>query len=156
MSLKPRRVADLFLRRRATLAVAESCTGGLIMHALTGVPGSSRYLRGGVVAYANDLKRTLLGVSAATLRRQGAVSQETALEMAAGIKRRARSTVGLAVTGIAGPGGGTPTKPVGTVFLACAAGRHIYFKKFAFPGNRAAVKEKTKEAALAFLLACLT
>ena len=150
------RVARLFIRKKWTLAIAESCTGGLITHSLTNIPGSSRYLRGGLIAYANDLKQRMLRVDPRTIRRHGAVSQETAIEMALGVRRLTRSHAGLAVTGIAGPGGGTPTKPVGTVFIACSAGRHAYFKKFHFTGSRRSVKEKTRRAALAFLLECLS
>ncbi len=150
------RVARLFIRKKWSLAVAESCTGGLITHSLTNIPGSSRYLRGGLIAYANDLKQRILHVDPRTIGRHGAVSQETAIEMAIGVRRLTRSHAGLAVTGIAGPGGGTPTKPVGTVFIACSAGRHVYFKKFHFTGSRRAVKDKTRRAALAFLLECLS
>jgi PncC family amidohydrolase len=150
------RVARLFIRKKWSLAVAESCTGGLITHSLTNIPGSSRYLRGGLIAYANDLKQNILHVDPRTIRRHGAVSQETAIEMAIGVRRLTRSHVGLAVTGIAGPGGGTPTKPVGTVFIACSADRHVYFKKFHFTGSRRTVKDKTQRAALAFLLECLS
>jgi len=149
------RIARLFIGKKWSLAVAESCTGGLITHSLTNVPGSSRYLRGGLIAYANDLKVRLLHVEPRTIRRHGAVSQEAAISMAVGVRRLTRSHAGLAVTGIAGPGGGTPTKPVGTVFIACSAGRHVYYKKFLFSGGRRAVKDKTKRAALAFLLECL-
>ncbi len=152
----PHRVARLFIRKKWSLAIAESCTGGLITHSLTNVPGSSRYLRGGLIAYANDLKQRILHVNPRTIKRHGAVSQETVLEMALGMRRLSRSHAALAVTGIAGPGGGTPTKPVGTVFIACSAGRHVYFKKFRFTGGRRAIKEKTKKAALAFLLECLS
>jgi len=151
-----RRIAELFIRKKWTLAVAESCTGGLIAHSLTNVPGSSRFFLGGVIAYANDLKQDILGVLPQTIKKHGAVSQETAIEMALGIRRRTRAHAALAVTGIAGPGGGTPTKPVGTVFIACAAGPHVYFKKFHFVGSRRSIKEKTKRAAFAFLLECLT
>jgi PncC family amidohydrolase len=150
----PHRIARLFIRRKWTLAVAESCTGGLITHSLTDIPGSSRYLRGGVIAYANSLKQGLLKVETRILQRHGAVSQETALAMAAGMRRLARSHAALAITGIAGPDGGTPTKPVGTVFIACALGRRLAFKKFRFRGGRRAVKEQAKKAALAFLLRC--
>ncbi len=152
----PYRVARLFIKKKWSLAVAESCTGGLITHSLTNVPGSSRYLRGGLIAYANDIKQRILKVRPGTIKRHGAVSQETVLEMALGMRRLSRSDAALAVTGIAGPGGGTPTKPVGTVFIACSAGRHLYFKKFHFSGGRRAIKEKAGKAALAFLLECLS
>ena len=107
--------------RGLTVAVAESCTGGLIAHRLTNVPGSSAYFLGGVVAYANEVKEGVLGVRSETLRRHGAVSQETALEMARGVRRLLGADIALSATGIAGPTGGTPEKPVGLVYVALAA-----------------------------------
>jgi nicotinamide-nucleotide amidase len=107
--------------RRLTLALAESCTGGLIAHRVTNVPGSSEYFLGGIGAYANRTKAALLGVSPATLARHGAVSEETAREMAAGARGALGADVALATTGIAGPGGGTPEKPVGLVCFALAS-----------------------------------
>ena len=104
--------------RQKTLAVAESCTGGFLAHRLTNVPGSSAVFLGGVVAYSNQVKQDLLGVSAETLRRRGAVSEPVARAMADGVRRLLRADFALAVTGIAGPGGGTPAKPAGTAFIA--------------------------------------
>jgi len=154
MANDPKSVAKLFIRKKWTLSIAESCTGGLITHSLTNIPGSSRYIRGGIIAYANALKRNVLNVTAETIKRHGAVSQETAIEMAQGMRRLSRSRAALAITGIAGPGGGSATKPVGTVFISCAVGRHVYFKKFRFAGSRRTVKEKARQAALHFLLKC--
>jgi nicotinamide-nucleotide amidase len=111
-------VLDLCRTRNLTIGVAESCTGGLLGARLTAISGSSDVLRGGVIAYHNDVKMELLGVNQATLAAHGAVSEEVAREMAAGARRVARTNVGLAITGIAGPSGGTPTKPVGTVWIA--------------------------------------
>lgn len=113
-------VGDMLRARGLTLAVAESCTGGLIGHRITDVPGSSAYFLGGVVAYADAAKTGLLGVRPETLSRHGAVSTEVAEEMAAGVRLRFGADLGLATTGIAGPGGGTPGKPVGTVCVALA------------------------------------
>jgi nicotinamide-nucleotide amidase len=113
-------VGRLLRERGLTLAVAESCTGGLVGHRLTEVPGSSEYFLMGVVTYSNDAKERLLGVRPETLRERGAVSTQTAEEMAAGVRRLAGADLGLATTGIAGPGGGTPDKPVGTVCVALA------------------------------------
>ncbi|HEU0076333.1 MAG TPA: CinA family nicotinamide mononucleotide deamidase-related protein, partial [Longimicrobiaceae bacterium] len=113
-------VGRLLRERGVTLAVAESCTGGLIGHRLTEVPGSSEYFLMGVVSYSNDAKERLLGVRPETLRGSGAVSTQAAEEMAAGIRRLSGADLGLATTGIAGPGGGTPDKPVGTVCVALA------------------------------------
>ena len=114
---------DLLTRRNKTLAVAESCTGGFLCHRLTNVPGSSAVFLGGVVAYSNQVKKDLLGVRAETLRRHGAVSEPAAREMADGARRLFRADYALAVTGIAGPGGGTPDKPAGTAFIAMSRKR---------------------------------
>ena len=111
-------VLDLCRTRGLTIGVAESCTGGLLGARLTAISGSSDVLRGGVIAYHNDVKIELLGVQARTLAEHGAVSEEVAREMAAGVRRTARTNVGLAITGVAGPTGGTPDKPVGTVWIA--------------------------------------
>ena len=131
-----------------TLAVAESCTGGLIGHRLTDVPGASDYFLGGVVSYSNDAKCDLLRVPATVLARHGAVSPETARDMARGVRRVFNADVGLAVTGIAGPSGGSPEKPVGTVYigLATEAGEDVWH--YQFHGNRAEIKTLTAETAL--------
>ncbi|MEE8392566.1 MAG: nicotinamide-nucleotide amidohydrolase family protein, partial [Anaerolineae bacterium] len=104
-------VGELLKRRGMTLAVAESCTGGLVSHRITNVPGSSTYYEGSITAYSYDVKELILHVRHDTLYRYGAVSEQTAREMALGIQRAFRADIGLAVTGIAGPGGGTPEKP---------------------------------------------
>lgn len=131
-----------------TLAVAESCTGGWIGQRITSVAGSSAYFLGGVVAYANEVKRRLLGVPARVLRAQGAVSQAAAAAMAAGVRRRCGADVGLAITGIAGPGGGTPDKPVGLVYVAVADRRQTAVRAFRFRGGRAQVRRSGTETAL--------
>ena len=113
---------DLCRARHVRLATAESCTGGLVGAQLTAVPGASDVYAGGVVAYSNEVKRHALGVPATVLERNGAVSPETAREMANGVLRRLEADVAVAVTGIAGPGGGTPEKPVGLVYLDVEAG----------------------------------
>jgi nicotinamide-nucleotide amidase len=131
-----------------TLAVAESCTGGLIGHRLTDVPGASDYFLGGVVSYSNEAKQDLLRVPAAVLAQHGAVSPETARDMARGVREVFSADVGLAVTGIAGPSGGSPLKPVGTVYigLATAEGEDVWH--YQFHGNRAEIKTLTAETAL--------
>jgi nicotinamide-nucleotide amidase len=144
-------VGRLLAERRLTLAVAESCTGGLLGHRLTSVPGSSRYFERGVMVYSNRAKEELLGVPADVLRADGAVSGACAEAMAAGVRRLSGSDCAVAVTGIAGPGGGTPAKPVGTVFIGVAVGPRVTAHGFQFPGDRAAVKWQSAQMALDLL-----
>ena len=144
-------VGALLTRHRKTLAVAESCTGGLVTDRLTNVPGSSRYLRGAVVAYHNDLKRQCLRVPAAQLARFGAVSAPVARAMAQGVRRLACVDLGLAVTGIAGPTGATPRKPVGLVYLGLADSRTVQSLRCQFFGDRTSVKIQTAQTALDWL-----
>lgn len=138
-----------------TLGVAESCTGGLLGHALTNVPGSSDYFKGGIVAYANEIKRRFLQVDESTLQQHGAVSRETALEMARGVRTALSIDVAAAITGVAGPGGGTLEKPVGTVWIAVyhPAGEEAQLHRI--PGSRLKVKRGSVQAALEMLLSVL-
>ena len=143
---------DVLLRkRRLTLAVAESCTGGLIQHRLTEIAGVSEVFRGGVVAYSNSMKRSLLGVDSKLLKKHGAVSPQTARAMAQGIRELTGADVGLAVTGIAGPTGGSRGKPVGLVYLALTAARKTRVVRFLFSGTRSQIKLKASQAALDLL-----
>ncbi len=137
--------------QRRTLAVAESCSGGLICHRVTNISGSSDYFQGGVVTYSNRAKMDLLGVAADILEQQGAVSPETAAAMARGVKDLFQADYGLAVTGIAGPTGGTPEKPVGLVFMGLAGPRGVDTRSHQFPGDRDMVKTLTAETALDWL-----
>lgn len=143
--------------RREMLATAESCTGGWIAKLCTDIPGSSAWFQGGAVTYNNALKQALLGVAATTLKRHGAVSRECALEMVAGALARLGATVAVAVTGIAGPSGGTPDKPVGTVWIAWQwrAG-DPQAEVFHFAGDRDAVRRQTVAVALAGVRKILT
>ncbi len=134
--------------RGYTIATAESCTGGLIAKRLTDVPGSSKYFREGVVAYANETKTRLLGVPAELLARQGAVSAEVAEAMAAGVKARAGTTIGVGVTGIAGPDGGTEDKPVGLVYVGVAGDFVVTHRKFILPGDRDRIRHLASQVAL--------
>ncbi|HQR47029.1 MAG TPA: competence/damage-inducible protein A [Thermoanaerobaculia bacterium] len=145
-------VGALLRGRGETLALAESCTGGLVAARLTDVPGSSDYFLGSAVTYANTAKTALLGVRAETLERSGAVSEEAAREMAAGARHRFGATIGFSVTGIAGPGGGTPEKPVGTVHLAldAADGTRLH-RRSVFPGDRTLVRRWTVTSALVMI-----
>lgn len=131
-----------------TIATAESCTGGLVAARLTAIPGASDAYVGGIVAYSDDVKRAQLAVSAETLRQHGAVSAETAAEMAAGARRTLGADVGVSVTGIAGPGGGTPDKPVGLVYITVASLDGASTGKLQIDGDRHAVRERATEAAL--------
>jgi PncC family amidohydrolase len=144
-------VGDLLRQREYKLAVAESCTGGLIGHRITNVPGSSAYYAGSVTAYSYDIKELILHVRRETLDRYGAVSEQTAREMAQGVRRSFYTDIGLAVTGIAGPGGGTPGKPVGLVYVALAAPDGEWAERYVWPGNRWENKERSAEAALDLL-----
>ena len=130
------------------IAAAESCTGGLLTSRLTDVPGSSRYVERGVVTYANEAKIDLLDVPADAIAQHGAVSEAVALAMARGIRQRSSVDVGVGVTGIAGPGGGTPEKPVGTVAVAIAAAGESRSRMFRFHGEREQVKFQATKAAL--------
>jgi nicotinamide-nucleotide amidase len=144
-------VGRMLLERRMTLAVAEACTGGLLSHRLTGVPGSSAYLERGVLAYSNQAKRELLGVPESLLRAHGSVSGPCAEAMARGVATLAGTPCGLAVTGLAGPDGGTPAKPIGTVFVGLAVRTDAVARRFHFAGDRAAVKWQATQAALDML-----
>jgi nicotinamide-nucleotide amidase len=141
-------VGELLRARRATIAVAESCTGGLLASRLTDVPGSSDYVERGAVCYSNRAKTEWLGVTEALLARHGAVSEQVAEAMAAGIRSRAGVTVGVGVTGIAGPGGGTAEKPVGTVAIAVQTDDDARVRTFQFTGGREMVKFQASQAAL--------
>lgn len=144
-------VGKMLLERGATLSVAESCTGGLIGARLTDVPGSSAYFVEGVVSYSNEAKVRTLSVSAETIRQHGAVSAETAEAMATGMRLRAASNYAVSVTGIAGPGGGSEDKPVGTVFIGFAAESVTKSIKLLLPGDRYLIRWRTSQAALDYL-----
>ena len=145
-------IGNLLRQRSLKLAVAESCTGGLIGHRITNVPGSSDYFTGGVIAYAYEAKVKLLGVSWDTLKAYGAVSRETVLEMAIGARRSLEADVAVSVSGIAGPGGGLPNKPVGTIWIGLSAPQGQWARIYRFPGNREQNKAAASDAALAMLL----
>ncbi|PNU18991.1 hypothetical protein C2E25_14720 [Geothermobacter hydrogeniphilus] len=143
--------AELLIRSGLTLALAESCTGGLIAARLTEIPGASAFLERGVVCYANSAKRDWLQVPEAILNGVGAVSSECAEAMARGVRAAAGTDLGLAVTGIAGPGGGTTEKPVGTVYLALADGDRLHCERLFLSGSRRRIRELTLAKALDWL-----
>ncbi len=144
-------VGRLLTERKFTVATAESCTGGLIGHRLTQVPGSSAYVDRGVICYSNRAKTELLGVPAALIEKHGAVSAEVAAAMAQGIRERAGVSVGLSVTGIAGPGGATPTKPVGLVYVGLNTEEGTTTTEHRFHGDRSVIKQRASQAALNIL-----
>lgn len=146
------RVGRALLARAARLAVAESCTGGLVGSRITGVPGSSRYLLGGVVAYHNNAKAALLRVPRGMLGRSGAVSAPVAAAMARGARKAFKAEIAVAVTGIAGPGGGRADKPVGLVFVAVAGFGRTRTRSALFAGDRQRVRERASDLALIMLL----
>ena len=140
------------IARGLTVATGESCTGGLVAHLLTEVPGSSAYLRGGIVAYSNEVKEAQLVVPAAALAAHGAVSAQVAVAMAEGVRDRLGADLGVAVTGVAGPDGGTDEKPVGLVYVAIAGLGSPEVRRFLWPGDRTANKRDSAGAAIELLL----
>ncbi|MCL2678040.1 MAG: nicotinamide-nucleotide amidohydrolase family protein [Clostridiales bacterium] len=146
-------LVESLIKNRRTIALAESCTGGGIAAALTAVPGSSQCFGLGVVSYGNRAKEELLRVPAEVLLRFGAVSAQTAAQMAAGARELAGADYALAVTGVAGPGGGTPEKPVGLVYISfCGESGLCVTRQYHFTGDREAVRRQTGEAALELAL----
>jgi PncC family amidohydrolase len=148
-------VSECLRERGWRLAVAESCTGGLIGHRITNVPGSSTYYMGSITAYAYDAKVRLLSVRWETLEKYGAVSKETVIEMARGVRRVLAADIGLSVSGIAGPGGGTPDKPVGLTYIGLSAAGVDEAWKNIWEGDRLQVKEQTTDEALRMLVSYL-
>jgi nicotinamide-nucleotide amidase len=145
-------VGDALRQRGLTIAVAESCTGGLLAKRLTDAAGSSDFMIGGIVTYADEAKIELLGVPAATIERHGAVSEETAVAMLDGIIGRTGADCAISITGIAGPGGGTEEKPVGTVWTGVAAGDERRVRLVRLFGDRSEIRERSVQAALKILL----
>lgn len=161
MNALAEQVVQKLAEARMTLAAAESCTGGLIGHLLTDVPGSSKVYPGGIVAYANRPKRDQLGVPEELLRTHGAVSGEAVAAMAAGVRRALGTDIGIGVSGVAGPTGGSAEKPIGTVFIACDAAGGVTVERFHWTGDgdgepamvqREHYKHKTAMAALEMVL----
>ncbi len=145
-------LGKLLLQKGLTLSTAESCTGGGIASVITSISGSSEYFKGGIVAYANEVKTALLGVSEITLEKHGAVSEETVLEMAKGAMKSMKTSCAIATSGIAGPGGGTPTKPVGTIWIAVACNDKIVTKKLQGDNGREKNTKNSIEKALSLLI----
>jgi nicotinamide-nucleotide amidase len=152
MSSPEERLGELLRAKGLTVAVAESCTGGLIASRITDIAGASDYFLAGLVTYSNAAKASFLHVPEAILAAKGAVSAETAGKMAEGVRGAAGADIGLSVTGIAGPGGGTPEKPVGTVYMGLAAKDGVYVRHYALAGDRLSIKRQSADRALAFAL----
>ena len=145
-------VGRLLAERQLTIACAESCTGGLLSGRLTAVPGSSAYVMGGVVSYTNEVKVSHLGVKQATLATVGAVSQDTAGQMAEGIRHNMHTDIGVGITGIAGPGGATAKKPVGLVYISVSGAKGTVVTRNVFQGNRQQVRWQATEKALSMVI----
>jgi len=141
-------LGKLLKEKHLTISVAESCTGGLVMDKITNVSGSSEYFMGGVVTYSDELKMKILGVKEETLKRVGAVSEEVAQEMAKGVKNHTNTDIGVSTTGIAGPTGATPVKPVGLVYIGFCSSSEELVERHIFKGDRRLVKEQAAQAAL--------
>jgi len=146
-------VGKILQKKKKTLAVAESCTGGLICSRITNIGGSSEYFIAGIVAYSDGIKQNVLGVSAESLQKYGAVSRQAALEMAKGVRFLSGADIGLGITGIAGPSGGTKTKPVGLVYIAFVSKKKQLAKKFLFKGSRKDIKSRASQKALDLICA---
>ncbi len=148
----PKQVVEHFIKQQQTLAVAESCTGGIISHLITNVPGASHIFLAGLTTYANSVKKSVLHVSSELLQNYGAVSIECATAMVQGLKQQTGADVCVATTGIAGPDGGTPDKPVGTVFVAILKNNTVAVQKYFFPFERGIFKEQVAATVFASLL----
>ncbi|MCR4336471.1 MAG: CinA family protein [Candidatus Omnitrophica bacterium] len=146
-----KKIARLLIRQQKTLAIAESCTGGLLSHRLTNISGSSQFFKLGVIAYSNEFKSKILKITPQTLRQHGAVSVEVVQGMAQAIRRVAKTDLGIAITGIAGPTGGTKNKPVGMVYLAVATSRRVIGLKCLLKGSRLEIKKQATTCALKVL-----
>jgi nicotinamide-nucleotide amidase len=147
-----KKVSNELIKNNITIATAESCTGGYLAHNLTNISGSSEFFERGVITYSNQSKIDILGVSEQSIKEYGAVSEQTAKEMAIGIKNNANVNLGISTTGIAGPSGGTKEKPVGLVFIGIAFKDKIKAKKFNFSGERFQIKVQTCNSALKTIL----
>jgi len=147
-----KKVGKILLEKSLTLGLAESCTGGLVAARITSVPGSSAYFMACFVTYSNRAKTRFLSIPEKIIKRHGAVSSVVAGRMAKGVLSAAEVDIGLSITGIAGPTGGSPEKPVGTVFMALATRKHVLIQKFLFSGSRSAIRRQASNEALKMLL----
>lgn len=144
-------VGKILTEKKLTIACAESCTGGLLTSRLTDIAGSSNYVKGSIVCYSNEVKNKILNVDADTLKNFGAVSEQTARQMSANVRKIINTDIGVGVTGIAGPGGGTADKPVGTVYISVSNADKTFVKLFNFKGTRTEIKNQSCDAALTMI-----
>ena len=150
-----KKISRLLIKRGQTLSVAESCSGGLLADHLTDIPGSSKYFKGGVVAYANEVKVKILRVPSALIKKYGAVSRPVAELMANHVRKIFKTDFGVSITGIAGPSGGTKEKPVGLTYIAISKKGKLLSREYRFRGTRRQIKTKAAASALKFLLKIL-
>ena len=144
-------IGKILTEKNLTIACAESCTGGLLTSRLTDIAGSSNYVKGSIVCYSNEVKNKILHVDAETLKNFGAVSEQTARQMSANVRKIINTDIGVGVTGIAGPGGGTADKPVGTVYISVSNADKTFVKLFNFNGTRTEIKNQSCDAALTMI-----
>ena len=144
-------LGKILKEKNLTIACAESCTGGLLTSKLTDVAGSSAYVQGGIVSYSNEIKNSILKVKAETLKEFGAVSEQTARQMSSNVRELFKTDIGVGVTGIAGPDGGSIEKPVGTVYISVSNSDKTFVKKFNFSGSRIEIKNQTCNAAMSMI-----
>ncbi|MFH1837296.1 MAG: CinA family protein [Candidatus Omnitrophota bacterium] len=150
-----KQIAKILTKKKLTLAVAESCTGGLISNNITDIPGSSKFFKGGIVAYSNDIKTFFLNVPGTIIKKYGAVSGEVAISMAVGARKAMDTDIAVSITGIAGPTGGTKEKPIGLAYLAFSSEEKNAGRKVLVKGNRSQMKEQFAKAALNLILKCI-
>ena len=148
-------LVEILTKKQYKITTAESCTGGLVAATIVNVSGASEVFQAGFVTYANEAKEKELGVKSETLQTYGAVSEKTAKEMAIGCAAHAKAQVCISTTGIAGPGGGTPEKPVGLVYIGCAVRSNVYVEKNVFSGDRQQVRRQAADRAIGFALECI-
>jgi len=156
MIFKKRKIIKLLLKKNLTVSTAESCTGGFLSKVLTDYPGSSAFFLGGIVAYSNSVKEKVLNVSHNSLIKYGAVSEPVCKEMCINVSKIIKSDIGLSVTGIAGPSGGSVEKPVGTVFIGICFKKKVTVKKFIFKGLRKSIREQTVKKTLELLYSVIS
>ena len=144
-------IGSILVKKSFTLSVCESCTGGMLASIITQVPGSSKYFLGGIIAYSNAIKRRIVGVQSNVLKKFGAVSPEVARKMAQGVQRTFKSDIGIGITGIAGPTGGSKKKPVGLVYISLSFKKHVLIRKHLFRGDRDQIRKRACNEALSLL-----